>query len=937
MLHTSSVVRFFAFALLAQIVVGCGSSGESTPPPPTYTISGTVTGLSGSGLVLQNNATNSQTISANGAFSFTTQIASGSTYAVTASTQPTSPSQSCTVTNATGTVASSNINNVAVTCTTNSFAINITANGLTGFGLVLQNNGGNNLSVTANGSAAFSTSIASGAAYDIRVLTHPATPNQRCTVSNGRGTVGNAAVTTPTVACVTQIPRFAYSVDNLNSTLSVYGVDATTGQLRSRGYVVTGSSPIMAIPDPAQRFWFSLSAATATLSVYRHDDVTGDLVEVAGSPFATGGTPSASMGPSHVVVHPSGNFVYVTNGAGTNNIAAFSINSASGALTPVALSPYAAGLNPLATTIDATGAFAYVTNRGSNNIYTYTINATTGALTEVANSRVVTGAAPGVLTIHANARVAYVPNNTDGNISAFTVNPSTGILTAVAGSPFAAGVNPVSTASIHASGKFLYLRNVGATNLAGSISAYTLNQTTGVLTSINSYAIGANSARSSFDPAGKFLFVSNQGEPGNNGSLSQFSVDPTTGALTALTGVPVWPGRPYSVTVEPSGKFVYVTNAAANIHYAYSLDATTGAIALITQAASTLTGRDLPLSLAVYGSVSTPNAASFSSKYAYITNGNPAGSVGAFQIAPTTGALSLVDTASINSMMQPVASAVAQNGTTLAVASRTGNSLWFYNITATGALTGSGAGGFTTSGQPSAVALDTSGRFAYTASSSVQMVSVFTINPGAVGVSVNSFGIPLGFAMTSNGRFLYMVSDSTLGRWIVSPFDGALMAGGGVTIASGTTSFALEPTSRYAYVAGASGIAVYAIDPIDGFTPATAASTLATGLTHRAMVVDATGRFLYSANGTGNTVSAYLINQGSGALTAIGTPIAAGTNVTSITADYSGKYVYAVNQGSNTVSAYAINSTTGALTAIAGGGAASGTSANSITLMNAMQ
>jgi 6-phosphogluconolactonase (cycloisomerase 2 family) len=163
------------------------------------------------------------------------------------------------------------------------------------------------------------------------------------------------------------------------------------------------------------------------------------------------------------------------------------------------------------------------------------------------------------------------------------------------------------------------------------------------------------------------------------------------------------------------------------------------------------------------------------------------------------------------------------------------------------------------------------------------------------------------------------------------------LAGGGVTIASGTTSLALDPTGQFVYLAGVAGIAVYTIDSVDGFTPNTAGSTLATGLTHRAMTVDPTGRFLYAANGTANTVSAFAITPGAGALTAIGVPVAAGTNVTAITVDYSGKYVYAVNTGSNTVSAYSINQATGALTAIAGGGAATGTNANSITLLNVMQ
>ena len=168
-----------------------------------------------------------------------------------------------------------------------------------------------------------------------------------------------------------------------------------------------------------------------------------------------------------------------------SNVAAFAINPA-GLLTPVTGSPFAAGTNPLSMTFDATGAFAYVTNRGSNNIYTYSVNVTTGALTEVANSRIATGTTPGSLAIHANGRLAYVTNSnggsTDGSISAYTINVATGMLTAVAGGAVAAGINPAALVAFHASGKFLYLRNANVVNTAGSVSSYTINQTSGALT-----------------------------------------------------------------------------------------------------------------------------------------------------------------------------------------------------------------------------------------------------------------------------------------------------------------------------------------------------------------------------------------------------------------------------------------------------------------------
>jgi putative esterase len=65
--------------------------------------------------------------------------------------------------------------------------------------VVLQDNGKDNLSVSANGSFTFATPLAAGAAYGVTVLTNPA--GQSCTVSSGSGTVGSANVTSVAVSC----------------------------------------------------------------------------------------------------------------------------------------------------------------------------------------------------------------------------------------------------------------------------------------------------------------------------------------------------------------------------------------------------------------------------------------------------------------------------------------------------------------------------------------------------------------------------------------------------------------------------------------------------------------------------------------------------------------------------------------------------------------
>jgi len=169
----------------------------------TLTVGGTVSGLAGTSLVLQNNGDDDLPISADGSFTFTTPLADGSTYAVTVLNQPTSPSQTCSVINGSGTLAGADITDVSVTCVTDTFAIGGTTSGLDGPGLVLQNNGGDNLIITSGGRFEFTNRLDDGSDYSVTVLTQPTSPKQVCVVSNGSGTLSSTDVTDVSVNCTT--------------------------------------------------------------------------------------------------------------------------------------------------------------------------------------------------------------------------------------------------------------------------------------------------------------------------------------------------------------------------------------------------------------------------------------------------------------------------------------------------------------------------------------------------------------------------------------------------------------------------------------------------------------------------------------------------------------------------------------------------------------
>ena len=107
----------FAAAVLAALTAcGGGDSGPAPPPAPAmYTVGGTVTGLTGSGLLLASGFGNLP-VSAAGTFTFGTRVVSGTPYSVSVEAQPSSPTQYCSVANGSGIVAAANVTNVSVTC-----------------------------------------------------------------------------------------------------------------------------------------------------------------------------------------------------------------------------------------------------------------------------------------------------------------------------------------------------------------------------------------------------------------------------------------------------------------------------------------------------------------------------------------------------------------------------------------------------------------------------------------------------------------------------------------------------------------------------------------------------------------------------------------------------------------------------------------------------
>ncbi|MBW0432396.1 hypothetical protein HGB47_02075 [Leptospira yasudae] len=295
----------------------------------SYTVSGTVSGLSGGGLVLKNNGTDPISISADGSFTFPASIASGATYTVTVSQNPSSPTQVCSVTNDSGLIAGANITNVAVSCSTSSFTIGGSVSGLSGSGLVLKNNGSDPISISSNGSFSFPASIASGSTYNVTVSQDPSSPTQTCSVTNNNGTVSSSNITNVAVSCSTSSFTIGGSVSNVignGLVLKNNGADpisiSASGSFTFSTSIASGSSYAVTIQQgptsPAQIC--TLSNDTGTVS---SSNISNVSVSCGPAMYFVGGT----------VAGLSGNLILQNNGGDSTTISA---NGSFKMTTPVA-------------------------------------------------------------------------------------------------------------------------------------------------------------------------------------------------------------------------------------------------------------------------------------------------------------------------------------------------------------------------------------------------------------------------------------------------------------------------------------------------------------------------------------------------------------------------------------------------------------------------
>jgi hypothetical protein len=196
-MRSSRIHRSVASLVLSLALMGLASCGGSSDPN-AYSVSGKVAGLaSGESMELELNG-RAITVSASGAFSFPDAVSPNAAYAVAVATQP--YGQVCTVTNGSGRALTKSVTNVQISCATATFTLSGTLNGLApGSRVVLENNGGDALTLSSNGRFSFVSPVAFNGKYAVTVGEEPV--GAICTVQHASGAGVTANVNSVAVTC----------------------------------------------------------------------------------------------------------------------------------------------------------------------------------------------------------------------------------------------------------------------------------------------------------------------------------------------------------------------------------------------------------------------------------------------------------------------------------------------------------------------------------------------------------------------------------------------------------------------------------------------------------------------------------------------------------------------------------------------------------------
>lgn len=297
-------------------------------------------------------------------------------------------------------------------------------------------------------------------------------------------------------------------------------------------------------------------------------------------------------------------YVYATASTTTTTgvVDGYLVDYQSGALTQLANSPTSSGgRNPVTLVAAPSGKYIYVLNRDDSNVVQFAVG--TDGKIYPQNTYNVLGSYPMAAAIDSTGSFLYVASKYQpgftpaspgpGNLTVFAINTSDGSLTRNE-TPVPVGNNPIGVASAaYPSGSqthSIYVADQesavpvtgGSASPFGYIQTFTQTQGSSTLTRVTAGETASQGVRSGVQPSGivvdptaRFLYVTDALSNQVGGYLVT-----STGLPQAMTNGPFATGQyPSSLTIDPRAKYLYVTNFNAGSVTAFTIDQATGNLA----------------------------------------------------------------------------------------------------------------------------------------------------------------------------------------------------------------------------------------------------------------------------------------------------------------------------------------------------------------------
>ncbi len=373
-------------------------------------------------------------------------------------------------------------------------------------------------------------------------------------------------------------------------------------------------------------------------------------------------------------------YVYVTTAkplttsAPNGGVSAYAVDYQIGSLTPLADSPIQAGRNPVALVASPNGLNLYVVNHDDSSVGEYAIG--TDGKIYLQNTYNVTGSLATSVAMDAAGAFLYVtftyqlgPNGQQlyspaspgpGGVTIFPIK-SDGSL----GSPATQNVgnNPVGivVSRPKAGATFAYVIDQETAPKA-TVLGFSQNSTSGLLTPTPGtvistdptgktvaigYGAGTTPSAIAIDPSTRFVYITDEATNQLYGNLVQ-----SNGALVAMTNGPFATGiLPVGLTIDPRGEFLYVANFSSSTIGAYAID----------QASGTPVGSVGSSSTSVDTSPTCVTIEPALGIYVYTSN-NLASTVSALKLDPHNGGLSQVQNTPFPSSPLPTCAVSVANG-----------------------------------------------------------------------------------------------------------------------------------------------------------------------------------------------------------------------------------------------------------------------------------